>query len=445
LARVRSSDGCRRLRGSPGIALQGCATVVRLVMKLGGKAGGKRVSLVDRTSQNVTVVLPCLNEQEAVGLCVRQARDALLAGRLDGEVLVVDNGSTDHSVEVATAAGARVIAEPRRGYGRALRTGFEHACADVVVMADADGTYDLSEIPRIARPVLDGAADLVLATRLDGARRGSMPVLHRYLGTPVITFLTGRACGRKVTNDSQTGYRVFPRDQVLDMGLQSDGMELASEMLIKAARADLRIRDIECGYAARIGESKLNTWSDGWRHLMLILLLAPDLLLIGPGLVLAAIGLATLGLAFVQPGGVEIGSARWQPVFFSGIALVLGVQALLAGVVLAHMSPVPMASKRRFAFIDEPRLPNRALATGVIAILCGLAIDLGLFVAWWNDAGSSPTSGIEFGFACLAQILLILGGTIALSGIIARFVQRPSSPEIARSPSTSADRIGLGT
>jgi len=385
------------------------------------------VSLVDRAPPTVAVVLPCLDEQDAVGLCVRQAQEALRAGSLEGEVIVVDNGSTDDSVEVATAAGARVIAEPRRGYGRALRTGFENACADVVVMADADGTYDLSKIPQIVRPVLEGDADVVLATRLDRATRESMPFLHRYLGTPVITFLTSRACGRRVTADSQTGYRAFRREQMLGVGLQSDGMELASEMLIKAARADFRIRDIDGGYAARIGQSKLDTWSDGWRHLMLILLLAPDLLLIGPGLVLAAAGVVTLGLAFVQPSGIEIGSARWQPVFFSGIALVLGVQALLAGVVLAHTSPLPTASKRRFSFLEDPRLPNRALAVGVIAILCGLAIDLGLFLAWWTDVTSVPTTGVGFGFASLAQILLILGGTVALSGIIARFVQRPAT------------------
>jgi glycosyltransferase involved in cell wall biosynthesis len=414
-------------------------------MRLGGQAGGKRVSLVDRTSQRVTVVLPCLNEQEAVGLCVRRAWDALRAAGLDGEVLVVDNGSTDNSVEVATDAGARVIAEPRRGYGRALRTGFEHACADVIVMADADGTYDLSKIPHVARPVLDGDADLVLATRFDGADRTTMPLLHRYLGTPVITFLTSRACGRKVTCDSQTGYRAFRRDRMVGVGLQSDGMELASEMLIKAARADLRIREIEGGYAARIGESKLDTWSDGWRHLMLILLLAPDLLLIGPGLVLAATGLLTLGLAFVQPGGLEIGSARWQPVFFAGIAVVLGVQALLAGMVLAHTSPVPTASQRRFAFLSDPRLPNRALAIGVIAIVGGLAIDLGLFVAWWNDTNSAPTTGIQFGFASLAQIMLVLGGTVASSGIIARFVQRPGTMQTAPPTSTAVDRVNVRT
>jgi hypothetical protein len=308
-----------------------------------------------------------------------------------------------------------------------------------VVMADADGTYDLSKLLELVRPVLDGDADMALATRLDGATRQSMPLLHRYLGTPVITFLTSRACGRKVTGDSQTGYRAFRRDRMLELGLRSDGMELASEMLIKAARGGLRIRDIEGGYAPRIGESKLDTWSDGWRHLMLILLLAPDLLLIGPGLLLATAGLLTLGLGFVQPGGVEIGSARWQPVFFSGIAVVLGVQALLAGVVLAHASPVTSAT-RRFAFLDDPRLPSRALATGILAITCGLAIDVALFLAWWNDRSSSPTTGVAFGFASLAQILLIIGGTVALSGLIARFVRRNGASPAQGPPAVDVER-----
>ena len=403
------------------------------------------MSLLDQSSQTVAVVLPCLNEREAVAVCVRQARDALAAGGLDGDVIVVDNGSTDGSAEVAAAAGARVISEPRRGYGRALRTGFEQADADVVIMADADGTYDMARIPHLVRPVLDGEADLVLATRLDGTSRQSMPLLHRYLGTPVITFLTSRACGRKVTGDSQTGYRAFRRDLILSLGLRSDGMELASEMLIKAARRGLRIRDIAGGYAPRIGESKLNTWSDGWRHLLLILLLAPDLLLIGPGLILATAGLAALGLTFSQPGGIEIGSARWQPVFFAGIGLVLGLQALLGGAILANASPVSAPTPRRFAFLDDPRLPARALSVGAVAILCGVAIDVALFLAWWSDPSSRPTTGVAFGFASLAQILLILGGTVALCGIIARFVRRNGTPEPAHRAITVVDHVGPET
>jgi glycosyltransferase involved in cell wall biosynthesis len=374
----------------------------------------------------VTLVLPCLNERDAVGLCVGQALDAFRSGGIVGEVLVVDNGSSDGSAEVAAAAGARVVHEKRRGYGRALRTGFAQACGDVVVMADADGTYDLSKLPEITRPVLAGEVDLNLATRLSGATRETMPLLHRFVGTPVITFLTSRASGRKLTNDSQTGYRAFKRDQMLALGLVGNGMELASEMLIKAARSGLRIGNIEGGYSPRIGESKLDTWSDGWRHLKLILLLAPDIVLIGPGLTLAIVGAIALGLGFAEPGGVEIGSARWQPLFFSGISLVLGLQAFFAGAIVTNYSPVA-SGPRRYQFLRSPRWPRRAIVLGFLIGGLGLLIDLGLFVAWVRGGRGVPTTGVRFGFASLAQTLLILGGSLAVIGVLARFVR--SSPE----------------
>jgi glycosyltransferase involved in cell wall biosynthesis len=378
---------------------------------------------VDATGQvDVTVVLPCLNERDAVGFCVAQAIEAMRTGGIRGEVVVVDNGSTDGSADIAAVAGARVIREPRRGYGRALRTGFEQARGAVVVMADADGTYDFSKLPEITRPVMTDEVDLHLATRLDGATSETMPFLHRYLGTPVITYLTSRASGRKLTADSQTGYRAFRRDRILDLGLVGNGMELASEMLIKSARAGLRIGNIEGGYSPRIGESKLDTWSDGWRHLKLILLLAPDIILIGPGLALAIAGAVALGLGFTQPAGVEVGSARWQPVFFSGIALVLGLQAFFAGAVVLTYSPV--ASKRSsFGFLRNPLWPRRAVGLGLIIATLGMLIDLVLFVAWVEGSNATPTTGVGFGFASLAQTLLILGGSFAVFGVVARFVR----------------------
>lgn len=374
---------------------------------------------------DVTVVLPCLDEREAVGLCVAQAREALAQAGLSGEVVVVDNGSKDGSPEVAARAGARVIHESRRGYGRALRTGFENARGDVVVMADADGTYDLAKIGLITRPVIDGEADMVLATRLDGATSETMPFLHRYVGTPVITFLTSRASGKKVTKDSQTGYRAFRRDGVMNLGLAGNGMELASEMLIKAGRAGYRIVNIPGGYSPRIGDSKLDTWSDGWRHLKLILLLAPDLVLIGPGLVLAILGLFALALGFAQPAGVGVGSARWQPVFFSGIALVLGCQVFFAGAVVAHNSPLTPASQTRFGFLRAPALARRSLGLGLIFALLGAVIDAGLFVSWVSNTAAAPTTGWRFGFASLAQSLLILGGSLAVFGVVARYLRPP--------------------
>jgi len=308
------------------------------------------------------------------------------------------------------------------------------------VMADADGTYDLSKLPEITRPVLADEVDLHLASRLGGATRESMPFLHRYLGTPVITFLTSRASGRKVTADSQTGYRAFRRDRMLQLGLVGNGMELASEMLIKSARAGLRIGNMEGGYAPRIGESKLDTWSDGWRHLKLILLLAPDIILIGPGLALAIAGVVALGLGFAQPSGVEIGSARWQPVFFAGIALVLGLEALFAGAVVLTYSPVAASKRSSFGFLRNPRWPRRAMVLGLLVAMLGMLIDLVLFVAWVEGSRATPTTGVGFAFASLAQSLMILGGSLAVIGLVARFA-RSSDARLFPSPRSSAERV----
>lgn len=369
----------------------------------------------------VSVVLPCLDERDAVGICVKQALTTMSASSIEGEVLVVDNGSTDGSDDVAAAAGARVVHEHRRGYGRALRTGFDHARGRVIVMADADGTYDLTKLPELTAPVLAGDADLMLATRLDGATSETMPFLHRHLGTPVITYLTTRASGRRLTPDSQTGYRAFRRERMLELHLTGNGMELASEMLIKSARAGLRIGNIEGGYSPRIGESKLDTWSDGWRHLKLILLLAPDIVLIGPGLVLVLLGLIALALTFAQPSGLEIGSARWQPVFFSSIAAVLGLQALFAGAIVAAYSPVAGTRRDSFRVLRGPYWPRRAIELGLAIAALGLLIDLSLFISWLRDSDLIPTEGIAFGFASLAQTLLIVGGSAAVLGVVGRF------------------------
>jgi glycosyltransferase involved in cell wall biosynthesis len=385
----------------------------------------------------VSVVLPCLNEARSVGLCVEEARTSLERGGLRGEVVVVDNGSTDGSPEIAARAGARVVHEERRGYGAALLAGFRAARHEIVVMADADHTYPLDKIPELVAPIVRDEADLVVGSRLDGATRHTMPLTHRYIGTPVLTFLSARACGGRVVNDSQSGFRAFRRETIRMLALRSTGMELASEMLIRGARAGLRIEEIPTGYRPRIGESKLATYSDGWRHLYLILLHAPDLLLIGPGATAFAIGLVLTILSFIQPAGIGIGSARWQPVFISSIALIVGLQALLAGAVLAYDSSVTAPSmQRRFDFVRRAKFANWCVGLGLALIGAGVVVELVLFFVWVDNSARPHT----FAAASLAQSLIIVGGTLATFGVLSR-VQRARVARHVTTPTVLEDRI----
>jgi Glycosyl transferase family 2 len=372
---------------------------------------------------SVSVVLPCLDEAASVGLAVERARRALAEAGADGEVIVVDNGSIDDSSRVAAAAGALVVHEGHRGYGSALRAGFAAARGDILVMADADLTYDLAKLPELVAPITDGTADVVLGSRLSAATRRTMPRMHRYLGAPVITYLTARACGGRVVRDSQSGFRAVRRDVVEELGLRSVGTELATEMLVRAARAGLRIAEVDVGHAERTGESKASTWSHGWRDLRLVLLLAPGLLLVGPGAALFGLGVVVIGGSFAHPHRVEIGSLRWQPVFLAGIALVLGLQALLAGAVLAHQSSIASpAARRRFAFMGHPRLPDRCLLLGICTGIAGLGVTVVLFVRWMG--GEATSSGRSHGLASLSQALIIVGATLVCFGVISRFVSR---------------------
>jgi len=373
----------------------------------------------------VTVVLPCLNEESSVGACIDEAASALAAARMTGEVLVVDNNSTDRSVEVARAHGARVIHERRPGYGSALRAGIDAARGHIVVMADADLTYDLSKIARLVQPVVDGAADIVVGERLSEAPRSTMPFLHRRVGTPALTMLVRRASHGLTLTDSQSGYRAFRRDAILALDLRSTGMEFASEMLIRAGRAGLRVTETSTGYRERVGVSKLNTFSDGWRHVRQILLLAPHLMLVAPGVVLMLLGVALQVVGLVVPSGLAVGSLRWQPSFISGIALVVGAQALIGGFVLVERQRAvlggPATAHRRPP--NRPSLPATCLVVGLVLLGAGVVLDVVLFVLWLHLGHSIPRA---LALAAMAQSCIIDGALFAGFGLIYPIVARGS-------------------
>ena len=372
------------------------------------------------TDVEVSVVLPCLNEEETVAACVMQAQTWFRRSGVRGEVIVVDNGSTDRSREEALRAGARVVREPQRGYGAAHRRGFAEARGEIIVMADADATYDLLQLDPLIEPLRNGY-DMTVGNRLGSLAPGAMTWSHRFIGTPAISFLLRLFAGSRI-GDSQCGLRAFTREAYERMDLRSSGMELASEMLLKAFRRGLKVAERPVPYAARMGESKLNTVRDGWRHLRLLLLHTPLYLFSVPGLVLALLGLLALGLTLGASGGVTVGTLTWQPVFAGGVLLIVGANALMIGVAshLYAASRGLIAEDRLTQFFRQHLTLERVLGLAGVLLVIGVGLDGLIFYEW--------LSGIDLGFstagtAALAQSAIIVGANVALGGFLIALIE----------------------
>ena len=236
-------------------------------------------------------MIPCLNEEMNIEECVTRARRILDESGIPGEVIVADNDSDDRSAELAAAAGATVVHEPRRGYGSAYLAGFAAARGDYIVMIDADLTYDFEEIPNFVRQ-LDEGAELVMGNRMENIEPGAMSLTSR-IGNPVLSGFLNLVYGTPI-GDAHCGLRAIRRDALPKLDLHSTGMEFASEMVIRAVRADLDIREQPISLHVRGGESKLSPLRDGWRHLRLMLVYSPGFLFLIPGAVMVAIGLLTI-------------------------------------------------------------------------------------------------------------------------------------------------------
>jgi glycosyltransferase involved in cell wall biosynthesis len=278
----------------------------------------------------VSVVIPALNESASIAACVRSSIEAMEASGIEGEVVVADNGSDDGTPELAREAGALVVHEPRKGYGSAYRAGFAAARGKYIVMGDADETYDFREIARFVEPLDDGA-DLVIGSRLRGRiHPGAMPWLHRYVGNPVLTgvlnlfFRTG-------VSDAHCGMRAFRRDLLPRLDLRTTGMEFASEQVIRSSKLGLDIREIPIEYHPRTGESKLSSFSDGWRHLRFLLVHSPTWLFLVPGL--ALLGMALLASAVVV-FDINVFGRQWQlhTLIASSMLSIVGAQVIQLGV-----------------------------------------------------------------------------------------------------------------
>jgi glycosyltransferase involved in cell wall biosynthesis len=352
----------------------------------------------------VSVVIPCLNEAASIEECVAAASSALAAGGYEGEVVVVDNGSTDGSGELAEAAGARVIHEARRGYGNAYLAGFAAARGKYLVMFDADMTYDAAELPRFVESLVDGA-DMVIGDRMRGIQPGAMPWLHRRVGNPALTGLLNRLFGTTV-NDAHCGMRAVRRDLLGDLNLRSGGMEFASEMVIRAAKAGVEIRELPIEYHPRQGESKLSTWRDGWRHLRFLLIHSPTYLFLVPGAVMATLGTLIVGGVLAN---ASLFGRQWDVHAMIGgsLMLIVGVQVIALGLCALAYGVYFMGEKD--AWFDRNRGRFRlehGLALGALITLAGFIIG-GVLVGIWIDRGFGSLA--EERLAVLAATLITVG------------------------------------
>jgi glycosyltransferase involved in cell wall biosynthesis len=278
-----------------GRRVRACLSPRRVISQL--KPLPAPLELADRV--RVSVVIPCLDEAENIARCVRLAQHVLDENGISGEVIVVDNGSEDGSAELAERAGAIVVREPRRGYGRAYLSGFAAATGDYIVMVDADLTYDFREIPRFVKE-LDEGGELVMGNRMQNIQPGAMPWLNRYVGNPMMSGSLNLLFRTNV-QDPQCGMRALRRDVLPLLDLHSPGFEFASEMVFRAARAGLDVRQFPIKLHPRGGGiPKLSPISDGWRNLRLMLMHTPNFLFLFPGLFMALVGIATMAAAFAH-------------------------------------------------------------------------------------------------------------------------------------------------
>ncbi|MGA2454530.1 MAG: glycosyltransferase family 2 protein [Solirubrobacteraceae bacterium] len=361
----------------------------------------------------VSVVIPCLNEAENIEQCVRSARAALERSGIHGEVIVADNGSEDGSAELAELAGAHVVHELRRGYGSAYIAGFSAARGTYILMADADLTYDFDEIPSFVRELQDGA-DMVIGDRMENIHPGAMPWHHRYIGNPLLSGLLNLLFHTGV-RDAHCGMRALRRDRLEKLALRTTGMEFASEMVVRAAKERLDIREIPIEYHPRGGESKLSSFRDGWRHLRFLLLHSPNHLFILPGAAIAALG-AFISLTVLAH--LPVLARQWDlhTLIGGSLLLIVGVQLVSLGL-CAHAYATYFMGERD-PWFDRARERLRlehGLMLGSVIALVGLAL-LVVLVLDWIARGFGSLS--QESLAIFAATLLVLGIQVIFSSFL---------------------------
>jgi glycosyltransferase involved in cell wall biosynthesis len=369
----------------------------------------------------VTVVIPCLNESATIAEAVVQASTAFANWPEAVEVVVADNGSTDGSAGLARAMGARVVSVLERGYGAALQAGFAAARAADIVYADADLTYNFQEGPKLIAALRDSDADMVVGTRLRGQiEPGAMPVLHRRLGTPILTALINLCFGGQLT-DCNSGFRALRRDRLAAWQASAPGMEFASELLVNALRGGAKIVEVPITLRRQRRDRRphLQTWRDGMRHFLTILARAPWLFLHG-GLAIVALSAVLALLCAFGPRVVfgRLAVFDYHTLIFAVLLGFLGAQVFGTGLVLQLRSPAsPGGLATRLLTLHEGRL---------FWLLAGIAVGVGGgvgFVAWsWALHGFANIAYLKF--TLLLLYMATVTGSLAMSLFHAHLLKR---------------------
>ena len=360
---------------------------------------------------DVSVILPALDEELTIGECIQKIQTVFQDYAINGEIIVVDS-SSDKTATIATSLGARVITLEKNGYGNAYLSGFKYAQGRIVVMGDADNTYDFSEIPRMLAPLHNGA-DFVIGSRFKGnIHTGSMGALHRYIGNPLLTWMINVIFGTRYS-DTHSGFRAITREALDRLPLKTGGMEFASEMLVMASKEHLKITEVPIDYYPRQTPSKLHSFADGWRHIRFVLLMKPLPFVAIPGFIFSLVGVLLMAFFSLQ-GNVELSHLH---TFILGAILIMGgLQIILTGFLMKTYSIIHGYETKAGIIERFMNYKNieKLLVLGFVLLFLGVLIGINILIQWVS---------VSFGFlseistAILALVFIVSGVQVVLFAV----------------------------
>jgi glycosyltransferase involved in cell wall biosynthesis len=358
-----------------------------------------------------SVVLPCRNEEKTIEKCIKKINKVFEKFKLKGEIIVSDS-SADKSPKIAKKLGAKVVKHNKVGYGVAILEGLKEAKGKYIIIADADNTYDFYEMPKFLS-ALDEGYDLVVGSRYKGKiKKGAMPFLHKYIGNPLLSLIF-KTFFRTKLSDIHSGFRAIRKDVLDKLNLKTTGMEFASEMILAAEKNNLKIKEVPISYHPREGETKLQSFKDGWRHLRFMLMYSPTYLFLIPGFSFLLIGLLIVFSLLGGPKQLFGFNFDIHFMFLGSLLALLGYQIISIGL-YAKTYAINIGFEKHDRIIDfiaKYISLERGLLLGFIIFLIGFIPGFRILYYW-----------ISHGFSALDETrFLIFTFTFLLIGIQTMF------------------------